>query len=407
MEQALAQHRVAEAGYAQNDLPLSSVATAGSGGAWPLSTWMPLFADLAAAPDIPGFWKCLSVLLEMLVPYRTAIAWNDWATVVFGEAPASPVEEATKPIPRGIWFNHALAVVPLHLSGPSPPPGPFSVVLAQLPEVEYRHRIFQSTGWEHALVIPFRRGDRVRAGITLFRSGEEGPFIADAVARVRVVYSLLDALARRMLEQERHQTLQSSVLDVLDDLSVGLLLLDWELQPVLGNTQGYQQTRRWNDLSMSTAQAEAQEDFHLPDELRAVCMDLRQRWAANLPGTSSDDGNPRQEIRHPLHQSFKAVVEVPQQQSNAVGTPSFLIRYNGMASRAGSAVEPTSAQLAVLAQLTPGQRNVALLVMQGKSNREIAAQLHREISTVKDHLGHIYDTLGIRNRTQLAALFAE
>ncbi|MBN8885791.1 MAG: helix-turn-helix transcriptional regulator [Rudaea sp.] len=77
-----------------------------------------------------------------------------------------------------------------------------------------------------------------------------------------------------------------------------------------------------------------------------------------------------------------------------------------MAARSAEPHEPTSAQLAVLAQLTPGERNVALLVMQGKSNREIAAQLHREVSTVKDHLSNIYSKLGIQNRTQLAGLFA-
>ena len=50
--------------------------------------------------------------------------------------------------------------------------------------------------------------------------------------------------------------------------------------------------------------------------------------------------------------------------------------------------------------------NVALLVMRGMSNREVADALHRDITTVKDHLTHIYGKLGIRSRTQLAAMLA-
>ena len=38
--------------------------------------------------------------------------------------------------------------------------------------------------------------------------------------------------------------------------------------------------------------------------------------------------------------------------------------------------------------------------------KDEAAQLHREVSTVKDHLSHIYAKLGVRSRAQLAALFA-
>ncbi len=404
-ERASASGRIGDAGQGQHGSPFSPGA-ADSGSAWPLTPWMSLLADLAAASDLAGFWKSMSVLLESLAPYRTAIAWNDWTTVVFGEAPASPASGDAGTNPHGIWRNRVLALAPLYASGAPLPQGPFAVSLSRLSDAEGElHRLFQPTGWEQALVIPLsRRGDVVRAGVTLFRGGEDGAFASETVARVRAVHALLEALARRVLEQDRQHVMESSVMDVLDDLSVGLLLLDWELRPVFGNTQGYRQTRRWNQLSAPATQVEDQDDFHLPDELRTVCLDLRQRWMAKLVAQGSSERVPQQDIRHPVKHGFKATVEVPQQHRDAVGAPSFLIRYSDMASRAGAEMEPTAAQLAVLAQLTPGERNVALLVMQGKSNREIAAQLHREISTVKDHLSHIYDKFGIRSRTQLVAL---
>lgn len=60
----------------------------------------------------------------------------------------------------------------------------------------------------------------------------------------------------------------------------------------------------------------------------------------------------------------------------------------------------------LLAQLTPGERKVVLLVARGLSNREAAQALHRDVTTVKYHLGHAYAKLGIRGRTELAAILA-
>ncbi|MBV9730540.1 MAG: AAA family ATPase [Pseudonocardiales bacterium] len=52
-------------------------------------------------------------------------------------------------------------------------------------------------------------------------------------------------------------------------------------------------------------------------------------------------------------------------------------------------------------ELSPQEATVAQLARAGRSNREIAQQLHLSIKTVETHLGHIYQKLGIRSRWQL------
>ena len=53
--------------------------------------------------------------------------------------------------------------------------------------------------------------------------------------------------------------------------------------------------------------------------------------------------------------------------------------------------------------LTPRELEVLQLVATGSSNREIGQELMLSEATVKSHLVHIYDKLGVRSRTSAVA----
>ena len=60
-------------------------------------------------------------------------------------------------------------------------------------------------------------------------------------------------------------------------------------------------------------------------------------------------------------------------------------------------------RLAVLGQLTPREREVALLVREGLSNDEIAARLHKGVGTIKNQLQSIFVKLAVNSRAKLVA----
>ena len=54
--------------------------------------------------------------------------------------------------------------------------------------------------------------------------------------------------------------------------------------------------------------------------------------------------------------------------------------------------------------LTPRQREVLALLLDGKSNKTIARDLAISVETVKDHVAAVLRTLGVNSRTQAVAV---
>lgn len=55
-------------------------------------------------------------------------------------------------------------------------------------------------------------------------------------------------------------------------------------------------------------------------------------------------------------------------------------------------------------KLTERQRQILALLVQGKSNKEIARDLGITEGTVKQHLQTIFDRIGIRSRLKIMAM---
>jgi len=98
-------------------------------------------------------------------------------------------------------------------------------------------------------------------------------------------------------------------------------------------------------------------------------------------------------------------VSVSNAPANTLAKPRFLIVID-----AGRGVGPAAPALrrdAALRELTPREREIAVLVGEGLSNREIAGQLSKSILTIKTQLNAVFRKLDLRRRAQLITLLHE
>jgi DNA-binding NarL/FixJ family response regulator len=88
--------------------------------------------------------------------------------------------------------------------------------------------------------------------------------------------------------------------------------------------------------------------------------------------------------------------------------PSFLAEIGGSVEDSSVAHPPsTSASSGLIDMLTPRQQEVLELIVQGKSNKEIARALRLGEGTVKVHMAALFRALGVNTRSAAAAAGAK
>jgi DNA-binding CsgD family transcriptional regulator len=81
-------------------------------------------------------------------------------------------------------------------------------------------------------------------------------------------------------------------------------------------------------------------------------------------------------------------------------------RAGDLAARAENPVTPALQAVETRAVLTTAERETAVLASSGRTNKEIAEQLHLSPRTVENRLQRVYDKLGVSGRTELADVLA-
>lgn len=186
-----------------------------------------------------------------------------------------------------------------------------------------------------------------------------------------------------------HIPLLDHVLAMLEDVPVGLLLLDAAARPLWFNDEATRACAVWNHGERPAAALRARSAFRVPEALLAACQELR---AEPVPTKVVSDNTRGLHARIKLHTA------------PGESAPAFHIQLDYRRPR-GDRDRPLSpGAVALLARLTEREREVAMRVREGLRTAEIAAELRRSPLTIKTQLAAIFAKLNVRGRTRVAAL---
>jgi DNA-binding CsgD family transcriptional regulator len=161
--------------------------------------------------------------------------------------------------------------------------------------------------------------------------------------------------------------------------------------------------RRWAQAAAARCRALLAADDEL-DASFAVALDLHDRAA--LP---FERGRTRLAYGERLRRAGRRRDARPQlraalEELDAVGASIWSERARAELRATGETIGPRTPSAAE--RLTAQELQIALLVAQGKTNREVAEALFLSPKTVEYHLAHVYRKLDIHSRRELIRLFA-
>ena len=180
---------------------------------------------------------------------------------------------------------------------------------------------------------------------------------------------------------------------MLEEVPVGLLLLDASLAPLWFNAEAARACAVWNHGERGAAALRARSAFLVPPALLETCRKL-------LADAAESSAHPQVVSDHARGLHARVKLHTP----GAGHSAAFHIHLDYRRPR-GDRHRPLSpGALALLARLTEREREVAMRVREGLRTTEIAAELRRSPLTIKTQLAAVFSKLGVRGRTRVAAL---
>ena len=220
--------------------------------------------------------------------------------------------------------------------------------------------------------------------------GNHRPAISSAeMVTLQRLHAHIDAAYRRVSRLQCATCIRRGLEDFVSMLPLPTVLLDWQLAPLYHNAAARQAVALWSGTDPQLKRTSR--EFRLPADLLAVLEKMRRK-------RDSDSAALReQSIAHPSLAGFAARLSVRNSRLTQREKPSFVIRFEATG-------ETRDGRLATLTRLSLRERELALMVTEGKSNQEIADALGRQLNTVKSELHSVFKKLEIPSRARLIAL---
>jgi len=355
--------------------------------------------NLHRAMDVNSFWRAVQQVLAVAIP-------NCVIGLTFRRNLALPIiVRWTRPMPKGFFaagpLKSDLARLQrkkfMRLSSLFSSPGSF------VRSVLYR-RYLAPRECAHGMCLFFWKRHGLICGIAILRPVEQSDFSPAEVKLLRELYpQFMTALCRiKSLEHERSVRMDFEAF--MKRLPLPTIILKWNLKPIYLNRAAREFFTVWEKGHEEAKRTKA--ISQIPSAILDRCRLLKQQSAKAERRTLSDTGTTfkEEQVRHPRLLHLRATVHLRHLRSAGVVRPHFLIECEDLSRNGNRSSTPGSCHLPVLARLTTREQEVARLVCNGQSNKEIAEAAHLSVAMVKKHIHAIFRKLEVPSRSRLVAL---
>jgi DNA-binding CsgD family transcriptional regulator len=266
----------------------------------------------------------------------------------------------------------------------------------------YRH-VLRPEGFDKLVgLTTWEKGER-KSILVLRRAFAHAEFTRGEMNLLLDLHPIFDRNLRRIEKQEEERVCRSTLQQFINLLPQGVLLVNAKRELVFANPEAFETCAMWNLGSDVARRMNSRAVFSIPPLfLETYEALLAEHYALALtPGNSL--GGLRRKLAHPEQPGLRADLSLVAMDDPLLTRPYLFAQLINHAALSAPTAAAQERQLAVLAQLTPREREVALLVREGLGNEEIATRLHKGVGTIKNQLQSIFAKLAVNSRAKLVA----
>lgn len=349
--------------------------------------------------DTNSFWRAAQRVLTVAVP-------NCVIGLTFRRSPSLPViARWTRPMPEHLFTAEPLKS---YLARPVRKkflrlsnlfPNRSSFVRSAL----YR-RYIAPHKCARGLCLFFWKRQRLVCGIAILRPARRGDFTPVEMKLLRELYpQFMTALCRiESLEHERSVRIYFE--EFMKRLPLPTIILQWNLKSIYLNRAAREFCAVWRKGPEEAKRTKA--ISKIPSAILDRCHRLKQQWMEAGRRTLSDARTffKEEQIHHPQLPHYRATVSLRRLKSAGVVRPHFFIECEDLSRNGNRNSARANLRLPAIARLTTREQEVARLVCNGQSNKEIADAAYLSVAMVKKHIHAIFRKLEVPCRSRLVAL---
>jgi DNA-binding CsgD family transcriptional regulator len=269
---------------------------------------------------------------------------------------------------------------------------------------EFGRRFAVAEGWDKGVSFLYWRRGAVSGMYSLYRGSREVEFTAFELAVLRRLQPHIGVAIERVRLLQDERLSRRGLEEFNRRLPLGLLLLDWDVDLVFANDEGYALSAAWNFGEVPARAMKGRACFQVPGPVRQALESWRRELGADPAAAAAQ---PSRRVVHPAG-GLQAEMTVLAGDDDRLARPRFLVVLERLGRvREPHEPSPIPERVARLRGLSVREREVVEMVCEGLSNVEIAERRGRSVLTVKTQLHAIFTKLGVRSRARLIALVGE